>query len=427
MARQFDIPVIYRSQIISKIKLERKLKDKYKKDFSPSILDLGEIIIKISRHFGFCYGVENAIDIAYKALEDAKNNSHKKIYLLSEMIHNPTVNEDLKRRGMNFLRKTDGTQLIPLSEVKKNDIVIIPAFGTTLEIISELKQLGIEIHEYNTTCPFVERVWNKAEELGKQGYTIIIHGHDQHEETRATFSHSACRTPTLTIRNKEEAYVLCEYIKNKNDIFYDTFKGRYSKDFNINKDLQKIAIVNQTTMLASETKEIGSLLKQAILSTLPIISKKDGSEDNHDDTKKYFADTRDTLCYATSENQEATKALLSHKDDVELSAKVAIVVGGYNSSNTSHIVELLEEKIKTFYIKDASEILDNNTIRHFDLHTNSIQLSSNWLPQITKPIFLITAGASCPDTQVDEVIRRIASFYLLPETLENILQNLYPN
>ena len=403
MSREFEIPLIYRSKIISKIKQKRKQDDKYKKDFSPSIIDLGKVVFKISRHFGFCFGVENAIEIAYKALEE---NSEKKIYLLSEMIHNPIVNQDLINKGIKFLRKTDGTQLIPFSELNKNDLVIIPAFGTTLDIIEELKKIGIDIKSYNTTCPFVERVWNKSKQLGELGYTVILHGHDKHEETRATFSHSSILAPTIIIRNLSEATLLSKYITRSKPLneFYKDFENRYSENFNIETDLKKIGVVNQTTMLAGDTQNISLYLKDVILNYYNDLNNVNG----------YFADTRDTLCYATSENQDATKELIKSGGDV------AVVVGGYNSSNTSHLVELLEfDNIKTYYIKNATEIKNEFEITFFNLSKNKIEQAYNWLPKNSVNTFLITAGASCPDSEVDEVIRKIAKFYVGEEIIEN--------
>lgn len=186
LMKHFEVPTGYRSRLITAIKHKRKEKDKLKKDFSPTLLDLGPIKIYLARHFGFCYGVENAINIAYKTIEE---NQGKRIFLLSEMIHNPQVNADLTKKGVRFLHDTNGNELIPLSNLTKDDVVMIPAFGTTLELEAEIKAMGIDIQKYDTTCPFVEKVWNRSEQIAKRGYSIIIHGKPRHEETRATFSH----------------------------------------------------------------------------------------------------------------------------------------------------------------------------------------------------------------------------------------------
>lgn len=184
--KSFNIPEFYRSPVISRIKTIRKLQDPKKKDFSPTVLDFGPVVIYIARHFGFCYGVENAVEISFRAVEE---NPGKRIFLLSQMIHNPEVNNDLTSRGVQFLMDTSGKQIVPWEELKPEDIVIIPAFGTTLEIEAKLHSLGIEPQKYNTTCPFVERVWKKSAQLSEGKHTIIVHGKPNHEETRATFSH----------------------------------------------------------------------------------------------------------------------------------------------------------------------------------------------------------------------------------------------
>ena len=175
--KQFDIPTTYRSSFISTIKKSRKETDPRKKDFTPTLLDFGPVQFLIARHFGFCFGVENAIEIAYKAVEE---NPGKRIYLLSQMIHNPSVNADLRAMGIQFIMDTQGNQFVEWKELTKDDIVIIPAFGTTLEIEAILNGIGIEIQKYNTTCPFVTKVWKQSEKLGKEDYTIIIHGKHKH-------------------------------------------------------------------------------------------------------------------------------------------------------------------------------------------------------------------------------------------------------
>jgi 4-hydroxy-3-methylbut-2-enyl diphosphate reductase len=230
--RTFQIPDKYRSQVISDIKRERKKNDPRGKDYTPSILDFGKIRFHIARHFGFCFGVENAIEIAYKAINENKN---KRIFLLSEMIHNPTVNTELSLHGVKFIQDTHGNNIINWSELTSEDIVIIPAFGTTIEIENLLNAVGIDPYHYNTTCPFVEKVWNKSEELGKDGFTVIIHGKSNHEETRATFSHSKPDAPTIVIRDIKEAEMLSKIILG--DIpstnFNKLFEGKYSPDFKV--------------------------------------------------------------------------------------------------------------------------------------------------------------------------------------------------
>ena len=222
--KQFDIPEFYRSPIIAKVKAKRKLEDPRKQDFSPTVLALNKIEFILPRHFGFCYGVENAIEKSYLAL---KENPNKRIYLLSQMIHNPAVNEDLQANGINFLQDTHGKELISFDTLTPEDVVIIPAFGTTLEIETALQQTGANITSYNTTCPFVEKVWNRSQKLGELAHTVIIHGKYDHEETRATFSHSNVNAPTLVIKNMDEAVFLGEVIAQRKML---ALKNEIAKD-----------------------------------------------------------------------------------------------------------------------------------------------------------------------------------------------------
>lgn len=404
--KKFDIPDFYRSSIISGIKEHRKKEDPRKKNFSPTKLDFGPVVFLIARHFGFCYGVENAIEIAYKTIEE---NPGKRIFLLSEMIHNPVVNKDLHERGIKFIMDNYGKQFIGWDEITEEDIVIIPAFGTTIEIENLLKQKKIDIVRYNTTCPFVEKVWNRAEVIGKQNYTIIIHGKAKHEETRATFSHSIQNAPSLIIRNIEEAKFLGNVILGKmdEDEFKSFFGGKFSEGFDVSKDLKRIGVVNQTTMLASETEEISDYLRKVMI-------KKYGEEN----ISEHFADTRDTLCYATNDNQSATLGLLEHDADL------AVVVGGYNSSNTSHLVELLETKFKTFFISGADKIISRSGINYFDMHKKKEVIDHSFLPSKQPVVIALTSGASCPDSVVDDVIGKILSFFETANDVEAVLKSL---
>jgi 4-hydroxy-3-methylbut-2-enyl diphosphate reductase len=391
--KQFEVPTGYRSRLITAIKQKRKADDKLKKDFSPTLLDLGPVQFYLARHFGFCYGVENAIDIAYKTIEE---NKGKRIFLLSEMIHNPQVNADLIQKGVRFLHDTLGNSMIPLSELNANDIVMIPAFGTTLELEKIITDKGIQIQKYNTTCPFVEKVWNRSEQIAKKGFSIIIHGKPKHEETRATFSHAAANTPTLIVNDMAETQLLSNFLLGKLSVeeFYTLFAGRYSKDFDPMKDLVKIGVVNQTTQLATDTQAISDYLKNTMV-------EKYGAAaiENH------FADTRDTLCYATNDNQSAVIGLLNTKADL------AIVMGGKNSSNSSHLVELCEQKLPTYFIDDASKILNEKEIIHTDWNNKNAISVQDYLPNKETVKILMTSGASCPDAVVETVIRKIASYY----------------
>jgi 4-hydroxy-3-methylbut-2-en-1-yl diphosphate reductase len=404
--KSFDIPEFYRSSIISQIKEIRKNSDQKKKDFSPTLLDFNNVKFYVARHFGFCYGVENAIEISYRALNE---NPGKRIFLLSQMIHNPEVNKDLQDRGMQFLMDTEGNTLYDINLLTADDIVIIPAFGTTLEIEEILQQKGLEIHKYNTTCPFVERVWKKSEKLGTDQYAIIIHGKYNHEETRATFSHSKANSPSVIIKDINDAKKIAAIIKGEipAEDFYTLFENRYSNSFNPAIHLEKIGVVNQTTMLATETQEIAEFLKQTMI-------EKYG-ENNY---KEHFADTRDTLCYATNDNQDATYGLLEQKADI------AIVVGGYNSSNTSHLVELLERKFPTFFIQNEHEIISEKQIQHFNYHNKKILVSDNYLPKNKPATIILTSGASCPDAVVERVMKKILSYYNSSEPTISVLEKV---
>ena len=403
--KQFDIPIIYKSPLISAIKNRRKQQDKLKKDFSPTLLDLGAVHIYLARHFGFCYGVENAIEISFRTIEE---NPDQRIFLLSEMIHNPQVNADLQARGVRFLQDTHGQQIIPFESLTPDDIVIIPAFGTTLEIEEKFHRAGIHTERYNTTCPFVEKVWNRSSQIAGKDYSIVVHGKPGHEETRATFSHAAAETPTVVVKDMAEAKVLAGYIKRDlpPDSFYTAFKGQYSEGFDVMKDLHRIGVVNQTTMLASETQAIADFLRQNMIE---IYGAKE--------IEAHFADTRDTLCYATLDNQNAIFGLL------ETPADLAIVVGGYNSSNTSHLVELCEEKLPTFFISSAEKILSREEILHFNFHKKTEEHTAAWLPDRTPLRVLISSGASCPDALVEAVIVKLAGYYGAEALLDAAVQS----
>ncbi|HEX8357268.1 MAG TPA: 4-hydroxy-3-methylbut-2-enyl diphosphate reductase [Segetibacter sp.] len=406
--KKFNVPNIYRSSLISAVKDQRRQSDKLKKDFSPTLLDFGSVQIHLARHFGFCYGVENAIDKAFRTLDE---NEGKRIFLLSEMIHNPQVNADLVERGVRFLQDTKGNPLIDFNELTADDIVIIPAFGTTLSIEAKLRAIGITTEKYDTTCPFVEKVWNRGEQIAKRGYSIVVHGKPTHEETRATFSHSAANTPTIVVNDMKETMELAKYITGEKPFaqFYTEFKGRYSEGFIAEQDLQRIGVINQTTMLASDTQAISDYLKQIMVQHYQLLPEN---------VDERFADTRDTLCYATNDNQSAVYGLLN------IHADVAIVVGGYNSSNTSHLVELCEEKLPTFYIDSADKILSATEILHYNFHTKQNVHTVNYLTPVKPVKILITSGASCPDAVVEKVIRKIVSFYEVDKTVEEVLDEL---
>lgn len=405
--KQFNVPLEYRSPLITAIKQFRKAQDKLKKDLSPTLLDLGKVQIYLARHFGFCYGVENAIEIAFSTVAE---NPGKRIFLLSEMIHNPQVNADLIAMGVQFMQDTYGKQIISFDELRAEDIVIIPAFGTTIAIETLLENKGIATAKYNTTCPFVEKVWNRSEQIAEKGYSIVIHGKPKHEETRATFSHAAVHTATVVVNDMAETVELAKYITGEKPAseFYEAFKGRFSEGFDITKDLVKFGVVNQTTQLATDTQAISDYLKNVMIRKYQLTAE---TIDQH------FADTRDTLCYATNDNQTAVGGMLSTEADL------AIVIGGYNSSNTSHLVELCEAKLPTYFIDTPERILDKQSIVDCNWHTKEQRTVQGFLPEKNPVRILITSGASCPDAVVESVIKKIAELYDVTALIDQQLVN----
>lgn len=393
--KSFSIPSLFKSNLIGRVKESRRLQDKLKKDFTPTHLDFGPVEVLLSRHFGFCYGVENAVETAYQIIDQ---NPDRRIFLLSEMIHNPAVNADLFDRGVRFIQDTSGNQLVDWEELSSEDVVIVPAFGTTLEIQAILQSRGIDPYAYDTTCPFVEKVWNRADAIGKKEYTVIVHGKPSHEETKATFSHSQAITPTLIVRDMKQTIALAAYIKQEKSAeeFYEEFAGQYSPGFDPTKDLKRIGVVNQTTMLATDTQEIVDYLRQIIRLHFQVAPEN---------IKDYFADTRDTLCYATNDNQSSTYGLLAEKADF------AIVAGGYNSSNTAHLVDLCVEKLPTFFIKNAEKLISENQVLHFDNAVKQECMSFSFIPSKQKVRVLLTCGASCPDAVMEEILRKLVSFF----------------
>lgn len=408
MTRRFDTPENYRGPIITRIKKARQEADPRKRDLSPTSLDFGGVRILLARHFGFCYGVENAVEIAYRTLTE---NADRRVFFLSEMIHNPKVNGDLLERGVRFLFTPAGEQLVPWEELTPDDVVVVPAFGTTLELQEKLSERGIDPYRYNTTCPFVEKVWKRSAQLGADRFTVIVHGKDTHEETRATFSHSVRGAPTLVLRNLDEARLVGDIIRGTCDggDFERAFRHKCSPGFDPARDLVRVGVVNQTTMLATETREIAAELRRAL-------AERHGEAE----IAEHFADTSDTLCYATNENQNATYAL------IDRGADLAIVVGGYNSSNTSHLVELCAGSMPTYFVEGADDLISPDAIRHFSLARRVVETTREWMPSRRPLDIVLTSGASCPDAILDEVLKRLLGMFdnLLP--LDDVLSDFLP-
>jgi 4-hydroxy-3-methylbut-2-enyl diphosphate reductase len=398
--KKFEVPEHYRSTILGRIKEIRKVNDPRKKDHSPFVFQVGKTEFIIPRHFGFCYGVENAIEIAFRTVAE---NPGKRIFLLGEMIHNPQVNEDLIAEGIQFLVDNHGKRLIDFSTLTADDVVITPAFGTTLEMAAELADLGVHLEKYNTTCPFVEKVWKRSAELGNRGYTLVVHGKYLHEETRATFSHAANTGPVIIVRNRTEAELLAKYIRMElpEEQFIIDFANKYSNGFSIAKDLQKIGVVNQTTMLATETQEIASYLRDVVVGMY-------GEEAT--------TDTRDTLCYATNDNQNATLGVLAS------GAQSAIVVGGFNSSNTIQIATILGEKMPVYFVRNSDDIISKDRARVFNFKSlKEEEVNPSVLFEENLKL-VVTSGASCPDKIVDLVIQKIVALRGETESIESALE-----
>jgi 4-hydroxy-3-methylbut-2-enyl diphosphate reductase len=392
--KTFDIPVHYRSALVSLVK-EWRNKAHARKDFTPTWLDFGPLQVGLPRHFGFCFGVERAVERVYKALEE---HPGQRLFLVSEMIHNPDVNAHLLDRGIRFLASPSGERLFDWQTLTPDDVVIIPAFGATVEVMDELRALGVNLQEYDTTCPFVVKVWRRSAELGGEQHTVVVHGKHEHEETRATFSRQV--GPSLIVRDLAETGFLVECILGNRspEEFHAFFRGRYSSGFDPERDLSRIGVVNQTTMLASETEEVARRIQQALATRY-----------GKDRLPHHFADTSDTLCYATNENQASALALAS------ACADAAFVVGGYNSSNTRQLVSIFRQHLPTYFIRNAGQFQPDGTVWHYDSQTKTeIADSLDYLKTSAlqqPPVRVILAsGASCPDSTLEEVLDWLVNY-----------------
>lgn len=395
---KFDrVPNHYAGSIIQKIKDFRRVEGR--KRLEPTLLKIGRLEVLVPRHFGFCFGVERAIHMAFSAVGE---RPQKRTFLVSEIIHNQLVNDELRERGIRFLFDGKGERRVGEEEIETDDVVLIPAFGTTLQIEESLQRSGIDTtteefrRNYDTTCPFVSKVWKRGENLGREGYTIVIHGKYKHEETQATHSHTRPHAKSLVVLDRNEAARVRDFIVGKLNLgeFRKLFEGKWSDGFDPEKDLERVAVVNQTTMLAEETQEVAKILRQAM-------RVRYGEED----LDYHCADTSDTLCYATNQNQNATRGVL------DSNAALAVIVGGYNSSNTSHLAEICSEALPSYLISSHGELLSRDRIRHFDLRAKDLVITEDWLPDKLPARLVVTSGASCPDVLMNQVIERIAGFF----------------
>ena len=363
----------YRSELVDRIRARGH------------VLSAGGLTVKLAKEFGFCYGVERAIDLAYAA---RKVSPGQPIYILGEIIHNPEVNDQLREMDIKFLSGSEKNAEI--GDLQQNDIVIIPAFGAEMATMEQLKTKGCRF--VDTTCGDVMSVWKRVRQYANDGVTSIIHGKAWHEETKATSSRAITHGQGhyLVVFTLQETDYVCDYILrggNKTE-FLEKFKGAYSAGFDPELHLQTIGVANQTTMLRGETEEVQRRLRAAI-------EKKYGAE-------KLPAHFRffDTICGATQDRQDALQKLLAEP------LHLLLVIGGYNSSNTSHLAEMGEAKLPTFFIKNAAKMISGNVIRHYSQHLHEEIETRDWLPpgDITVGI---TAGASCPNNLIEDTIRRL--------------------
>ncbi|CAF0689953.1 4-hydroxy-3-methylbut-2-enyl diphosphate reductase [Candidatus Methylacidithermus pantelleriae] len=353
-------------------------------------LSAGGITVILAKAFGFCYGVERAIDLAYAA---AKVFQGKRIFLLGEIIHNPEVNDQLTAMGIERLREVEGRY--DLSGLTRDDVVIIPAFGAEIQTMHRIQEIGCQV--VDTTCGDVMTVWKRVRQYRRENFTSIIHGKAWHEETKATASRAVCEDGGghyLVVYDLEETDYVCDYIRyggNKEE-FLRKFEGAVSPGFDPDRHLERVGVANQTTMMRGETEEVQRRIQRAI-------EDRYGKENLSQHFRSF-----DTICGATQERQDALEELLRHEK-----LDLLIVVGGYNSSNTSHLAEMGVSRLPTYFIKNAEKLLSPQRILHWDLSKRQEVITEDWLPDQEVTIG-ITAGASCPNNVIEETIRRLYEF-----------------
>lgn len=360
----------------------------------------GRLTVMLAKEFGFCYGVERAIDLAYAARKVFP--PPKPIYLLGEIIHNPEVNDQIRALGITTISSRPTEE--DLAELKQGDVVIIPAFGTEVDTRNRLAERGCVF--VDTTCGDVMSVWKRVRQYSRDKVTSIIHGKAWHEETKATSSQALANGNGhyLVVFTLAETDYVCNYILNGGNKveFLEKFKGAYSEGFDPDQHLQAVGVANQTTMLRGETEEVQRRIRAVMI-------KRHG-EANASAHFRFF----DTICGATQDRQDALSKLLVEPMDLLL------VVGGYNSSNTSHLAEMGEAKLPTYFIKNAAKMVSANLIHHFNQHKHAEEETADWLPdgEITVGI---TAGASCPNNLIEDTIRRL--FELKGVSVQELLRS----
>jgi len=352
---------------------------------SGSVLVAGNTVVRLAKQFGFCYGVERAIDLAYaarKVFPDAR------LFLIGEIIHNPEVNAQIAALGIRNLLDQQGRPHV--EDLGPEDVVIVPAFGATVPLVEEIRRHGCRI--VDTTCGDVMSVWKRVRQNASEQVTSIIHGKASHEETRATASRALGKGDGhyLIVLDLRETALVRDFLLGScgRKEFLQAFQGRFSEGFDPDLHLVRIGVANQTTMLREETEAVQDMLREAVVA-------RDGNDANF----RLF----DTICGATQERQNALKELLRGTLDLLL------VVGGYNSSNTTHLAEIGEQKVPTWFVRNQECLVAPGEIRHFDLHAREeITTLEAWLPAGDVPVTIgITAGASCPNNLIEEVILRV--------------------
>lgn len=369
-----EVAVHYKSSLVEKIKDQG------------GMITRGNTTLLLAQDFGFCYGVERAIDLAYASRKVFPGN---RIFLIGEIIHNPEVNRQLREMDIVSLpwKEIDSTY----DDLQPEDVVIVPAFGAPTSFMDKIEERGC--YTVDTTCGDVMKVWRRVRGYAKEGITSIIHGKEAHEETRATSSRALGENKDgnyLVILTLADTDYLCDYIRNGGDkaAFLERFEGSYPQGFDPGIHLERIGVANQTTMLKSETLEIQNRLAKAV-------SDRDGSSEKFS--------VFDTICGATQERQDALFVMLKTKMDLLL------VVGGYNSSNTAHLVEIGEKELPTFFIRDASQITSLGLIVHYDLHHQK-ETTSDYATIFKgqDPVTIgLTAGASCPNNLIEAAVRKV--------------------
>ena len=405
---------LYQSQLCAAIKALRRRKEN--QSDAPAMLDFGAVRYVLPSHFGFCLGVQNAIERAYEVVAE---NPNQRVFMLSELIHNPFVNEDLQRRGLRYLQSDKGKHLRDPATGKRywntlteDDIVVIPAFGATNEDKVRLIRKGLAINEYDATCMLVEKVWKAARRFGEDGYTVVIHGKAEHEETKATFSNTARYAPALIVRDAREAARLGEVIQapdpeTARELLEAHFGDKMTPQFDAARHLEKIAVVNQTTLLRNETLKIIAHLED-------VLAAKYGAENVAEHL--HPGSKGDTLCYATQVNQDALGRAL----DVPLDA--ALVAGGKNSSNTFQLYRLCAAKLgaNAAYIQSEANLVGPGEVEHFHFAQNPTDPRAGTLERRLFPVdgtasapqnILLTGGASCPDGIIQQIMTRLNGWF----------------